>query len=234
MIAVKGITKTYGKHIVLDSVTLELREGSIAVLLGPNGSGKSTLIRVLAGRTKQDSGDVQYNNEKVSTEETSWQSRLGIVNEENSTLPYLNIEEHLYFHGSLYKMEYTGLKDKAKYFLNRYDLWDDRTKTAKAGSLGMRKKLAFILGILHSPGILLLDEPFTALDPPSVLKMKQDLLYLKAYGSIILLITHRLDAAAELADSGYYLEDGRIASSWTAAKSASELEGYFLRTQMNL
>lgn len=207
-IKVRGLKKSYGGKIAVNGIDLEVVQGEIFAILGPNGAGKTTTVEILEGYRDRDSGDVavlELDPEHLGSHSSSWRNRIGIVLQSTSDAGDLSVSETIH-HFSHY---YTNPK-------NPYDVItlvgldekrDDRVHNLSGGQ---RRRLDVALGIIGSPEILFLDEPTTGFDPEARRAFWGLIRTLKAEGTTILLTTHYLDEAEELADRVAVINNGKI------------------------
>ena len=153
MIAARGLTKRFGAKRVLDSVDLDVPRGGFALVIGPNGSGKTTLLRLVAGLAAPTGGELRVDVERA---------RLGYLGHEPLVYRELTALENLDLYGRLYRVP--ERRERIGMLLERFGLWEARRERAGSFSRGMLQRLALCRTLLHEPDLLLLDEPFTALD----------------------------------------------------------------------
>ena len=205
VVQVRGLTKTYGGRDVLKGVNLEIAAGETYALLGPNGAGKSTTIEILEGLRRHDSGEVRVLGEEPITAPRSWKSRLGFVSQGTGDFGPYTPRELLRHFATIYPnprgveevLELVGLTSQAGLRANKM-------------SGGQQRRLDVALGIVGRPEMLFLDEPTTGFDPEARHQFWDMLRGLAGEGTAILLTTHYLDEAAQLADRVGVLTDGRI------------------------
>lgn len=179
MIEVRELSKKFGSQVVLEQLDLRVEKGMTYCLLGKNGTGKTTLIHILVDLVKADTGEVLINGKLHNTLTPLEKKWLGLVGEDLALIEEINGLEYLNFIGKVYKLPKDALKKRidnlvAYFFENEQDL----QKNISTYSTGMRKKLAFCAAVLHAPDILILDEPFSGLDP---LVANQMIAFIKRY-----------------------------------------------------
>ncbi len=192
-----GISKQFGDFTAVDDLSFEVRAGRIFGFLGPNGAGKTTTIRMIVGITIPDSGSVSLFGRSVST---SIQDRIGYLPEERGLYKKMKIQDQLRYFAAL---KGVGQKDadlKIDYWLDRMNLGDWRNKKTADLSKGMAQKLQFAATMLHDPDLLILDEPFSGLDPVNVEFMKQVIAEVKSEEKTIIFSTHLMETAEKLCD----------------------------------
>ena len=207
-IKVRGLKKSYGGKIAVNGIDLEVVQGEIFAILGPNGAGKTTTVEILEGYRDRDSGDVavlELDPEHLGSHSSSWRNRIGIVLQSTSDAGDLSVSETIH-HFSHY---YTNPKnpDDVITLVGLDEKRDDRVHNLSGGQ---RRRLDVALGIIGSPEILFLDEPTTGFDPEARRAFWGLIRTLKAEGTTILLTTHYLDEAEELADRVAVINNGKI------------------------
>jgi ABC-2 type transport system ATP-binding protein len=201
-----SVTKAYDEFIAVDKLCLQIPEGEIFGLLGPNGAGKTSSIRMMIGITAPDSGVVRLFGKPLTRQLLE---RVGYLPEERGLYKRMTIMENLVFLARLKGLRAAVATRRAQSWLERLDL--GRWSHAKVEELskGMQQKVQFIAAVLHEPGFMILDEPFSGLDPGSSLQLKDALLELKKQGKTILFSTHRMDTVERLCDSICLVNQGR-------------------------
>ena len=206
-VAVEGVWKFYGDFPALRDVRLEAGAGSCLALIGRNGAGKTTLLRIMAGFSRPGRGQVRIFG--CSPRETATRRRMGFIGHGIAVYDELSALENLTLFGRLY-----GLADprrSALEWLERTGLARVRDGLVREFSRGMRQRLAVARAFLHDPGVLLLDEPFTALDDRAIAVLQRLLAEALAAGKTIVLSTHQLREALELASHVALLNRGQVA-----------------------
>lgn len=201
-----SVTKAYDDYIAVDRFSLGIREGEIFGLLGPNGAGKTSSIRMMIGITVPDSGSVRLFGHRLSRSQLE---RVGYLPEERGLYKRMKILENLVFLARLKGIGVPEATRRAHRWLERLDLGRWADARVEELSKGMQQKVQFIAAVLHEPGFLILDEPFSGLDPGSAMQLKDALLELKKQGRTILFSTHRMDTVERLCDSICLINQGR-------------------------
>ena len=207
LLSVKGVTKRFGSVTAVDNVSLEAQPGRILGLLGPNGAGKTTTIRMITYITIPDEGTVLLDARAVGP----WsQSLIGYLPEERGLYTKMRVGDQLQYFATLRGVPATQARKQARAWLERLEAsdWWDR----KAGELskGMQQKVQFIATVLHDPNLLILDEPFSGLDPINTDLLKEIILELKDEGRTILFASHRMEQVEQLCDDVCLIADGRV------------------------
>ena len=207
-VAVRDVSRHYGRRRALARVSLTCRAGEVLGLLGPNGAGKSTLLAILATLLSPSSGEVRYGGRAGTEAGPALRARLGFLSHDLHLYPELTARENLVFFARLY-----GLPDvdgRVAAALTRAGLAARADDVVAGYSRGMRQRLALERALLHDPRLLLLDEPFTGLDDASVAALVDRLKERRAAGRIVVVVTHDLDVAEVLLDRVAVLKDGRL------------------------
>lgn len=191
------VTKSFGDFVAVRDLSLQVRRGRIFGLIGPNGAGKTTTIRMIVNITVPDSGRVELFGQPMST---ALQDRIGYLPEERGLYKKMKVGEQLRFFAEL--KDVTGKEADARIdkWLAKLQLTDWKQKKTKDLSKGMQQKVQFITSVIHEPDLLILDEPFSGLDPVNVEVMKDTILELKGLNKTIILSTHQMEIAEKLCD----------------------------------
>ena len=205
VISIRGLTKRYGGRAVVDGVDLEVRRGEVFALLGPNGAGKTTTVEILEGVRRRDGGEVAVLGQDPATGGRAWRARIGVVSQSEGAAQALTVREAL-DHFAAYHADpvptgellaAVGLEERAGTRVGRL-------------SGGQRRRLAVALGVQGRPELVFLDEPTTGMDPVARRQFWGLVRGLRAGGASVLLTTHYLDEAAELADRVGVIAGGRL------------------------
>ena len=191
------VTKSFGEFTAVDNLSLRVSPGRVFGLIGPNGAGKTTTIRMIVNITVPDSGRITLLGQEMKTE---LQDRIGYLPEERGLYRKMKIGEQLRFFAELRSLPSSDADRRIDHWLKKLDLSDWKDKRAKELSKGMQQKIQFITAVVHDPDLLILDEPFSGLDPVSVDVMIATILEQKAAGKTIILSTHQMEIAEKLCD----------------------------------
>lgn len=216
MIEARGVSKHFGRRKVLNSLDLKVGDGEIVALMGPNGSGKTTLLRILATLTMPSGGDVLLQGKSVYEDPVPARKSIGFVGHSTYTYDDLTALENLRFFWSMNDLPRAQFKDAGVSMLRRVGLSHRMNDRAAVFSKGMRQRLAIARALIHSPRILLLDEPFSSLDQKGVDILSQILLEERGNGRSILVVTHDIERISALADRAEVLLSGRITRSFSS------------------
>lgn len=215
VLEVRGARRCFGERVALVGVDLELRRGEIVALLGPNGAGKSTLLGVISGRVRADAGEIRIDGEPGHTARA--RRRLGIVPQSVALFSSLSARANLEIFGRLAGVAGERLALATEAALRWSGLEARAADPVRELSGGMQRRLNIAAGTLHEPPLLLLDEPTTGLDPAARGQIHAALRRLRSAGMAMLLATHDLHEAQDLADRVAILMDGRICALDTPA-----------------
>lgn len=234
MLEIAGLTKRFGGTTAVDGLDLSIGDGEFFALLGPNAAGKTTTVRMIAGLLRPTSGRIRIAGFDLAADGVRARSCLGYIPDVPFLYDKLSVVETLDFIASVYGM--TGVEGARarEAVLARFDLGRARGDLAEELSHGMRQRLAFAMAMLHSPRLMVVDEPFVGLDPKSACAVKDALRERARSGGAVLMCTHTLPAAEELADRIGILHRGRMVAAGTLgelrrkAGGAGSLEEIFL------
>ncbi len=205
-ITVNKISKSYGDFVAVNNLSINVKAGSIFGLLGPNGAGKSTTIRMIVNITMPDSGEIRLFDEQMNGK---LQERVGYLPEDRGLYKKMKVGEQLAFFAELKGLTHKMAEKKIDEWLTRIEMsawknrrWDELSK-------GMQQKIQFVSTILHSPDLVILDEPFSGLDPINVGLLKEIVYELKQSNKTIIFSTHLMEQAEELCDEICLINRGR-------------------------
>jgi heme exporter protein A len=210
-VTVAKVAKRFGHQRALGGVDVELRAGSVCALLGPNGAGKTTLLGVLSTLVRPSGGDVHYHEGGTPRKVDDRLRRdIGVLAHASLCYGELDALENLRFFGRLYEL--AGLEERIRALLVEVGLEERAwTRPSRQYSRGMVQRLALARALLAAPSLLLLDEPFTGLDRGGAIGLGRRLAALKARGTIVLVVTHDLEAIAGITDHVVMLRRGQVA-----------------------
>lgn len=222
-VAVRNLKRSYGDLEALGGVSLEVQRGEIFGLLGPNGGGKTTLLRILATLLLPNSGSAAVFGTDVERDPNAVRRRIGVVFQSKHVDGKLTAAENLRHHGHLYGIRGRQLQDRIRQSLTQFGLTDRKADRVETFSGGLRRRLELAKGLLHRPGLLLLDEPTTGLDPGARRELWDYLSQLRGQDNLtVVLSTHLLDEA-ERCDRLAILHQGRIVATGPPDALKSEI-----------
>jgi ABC-2 type transport system ATP-binding protein len=202
-----SISKNYDNFVAVNNLSLRIPRGGIYGLLGPNGAGKTSTLRMIIGIIVPDSGQVLILGEPMGRAHTG---RFGYLPEERGLYKKMKVMTHLILLAQLKGLTSSEASKRAHYWCERLELSSWMDKKVEELSKGMQQKVQFIGAILHDPELIVMDEPFSGLDPANALALKDTLLELAKNGKTILLSTHRMDQAERLCQSICLINHGRV------------------------
>ncbi|MBM4161101.1 MAG: ATP-binding cassette domain-containing protein [Ignavibacteria bacterium] len=211
-IELQNVTKTFGKHVAVEGLSLTVPQGSVYGFIGPNGSGKTTTLRMIMNILYPDSGEITIFGEPLRPASCD---RIGYMPEERGLYKRMKVREVLEFFGGLKNGD--GIGAKVDRWLERLDLADWANKKVETLSKGMSQKVQFIATVVSQPELVLLDEPFTGLDPVNTDVIKDAILELQAQGTTVIFSTHDMSMAEKMCDyifmifKGVKVLDGTLA-----------------------
>jgi len=190
MLRVENVTKKYGDLVAVDNLSFTLNDGEIFGLLGLNGAGKTTTFRMILGLIDDYTGNITIDGENINYDITD---KIGFLTEERSLLTKLTVYEQLIYYGVLKSMEEKEVDKRMDKLLDRFGISEYKYKKIKELSKGNQQKIQFISSIIHEPKLLILDEPFSGLDPINVELFKEVIMELKKKGTSIIFSSHRME-----------------------------------------
>lgn len=206
-VRVSAVVKSFGNTRAVDGVSFTVQRGEIFGLLGPNGAGKTTTIRMMLDLFKPDRGEVSILGGPMTEEK---KERIGYMPEERGLYQDIPVERCLVYLGTLKGLSAAEARQRVKDYLARFDLAQHKAKKVKDLSKGMQQKAQIINTILHQPELIVMDEPFAALDPVNTQMVKDMMHELRQGGATIILSTHQMHHAEELCDHIVLIDKGRV------------------------
>jgi ABC-2 type transport system ATP-binding protein len=210
MIIAQELTRWFDDFRAVDRVSLNVQPGNVLVLLGQNGAGKTTTVRMLTSILRPSAGRAWVAGFDVVTQADQVRASVGVLTEHHGLYGRMNSEEYLEFFASLYSLDARQVRPRIRGLLETFGLSEARSKRLGEYSKGMRQKLALVRAMLHEPAVLLFDEPTSAMDPESARLVRNAIQSLRTAGRTILLCTHNLAEAEELADQVAIIRRGKI------------------------
>jgi ABC-2 type transport system ATP-binding protein len=217
-VQVTGLRKSFGDHLVLDGIDLNIAEGTVYALLGPNGSGKTTTVQILSTLLRADAGIARVGGHDLGTEPELVRAAIGVTGQFSAVDGLLTGQENLLLMADLNHLDRTEGRRRAAGLLEAFDLAETAGKMAMTYSGGMRRRLDLAMTLVGDPRIIFLDEPTTGLDPRSRRTMWQIIRDLAARGVTIFLTTQYLEEADQLAGQIAVLDHGRLVAEGTAGE----------------
>lgn len=209
-ISVRHLTKRFGEIVALSDVSLEVMIGETLGLVGPNGAGKSTLINIICKVAQADSGEIAFFDSPPGTLEAEQKKRMGVIPQEISLYENLTANENLKLFGALYSLEGVTLKNRIDEALEMVGLTDRRNDRVKTYSGGMKRRINIAASILHSPSLILMDEPTVGIDPQSRNLIFEVIEKLQKQGTTIIYTSHYMEEVERLCRRIGILDHGRL------------------------
>jgi len=207
VLSIDGLRKRFGDVQALDGVNMRVRPGEVFGFLGANGAGKTTTMRIVLGFLRADEGSVTWLDRPADV----WPRRTwGYMPEERGLYLRMPVIDQLVYFASLYGVPRSKARKDALRWLTRFRIGDYADRKAESLSKGNQQKVQYIATVLHDPDVLLMDEPFSGLDPVNVALLKSAFLEMRERGKTVVFSTHQLDQAEELCDSVAIIDQGRI------------------------
>ncbi len=206
ILSLDRVRKSYHKHLAVDDISFNMPKGSIFGLLGPNGAGKTSLIRIITTITQADSGQVYIDGEKLNSNHPK---DIGYMPEERGLYKKMKVGEQLVYLAQLKGMPKNQAKSSIKGWMEKFEIEDWWGKKIEELSKGMQQKVQFIATVLHKPKLLILDEPFSGLDPINTNLIKDEIHQLREEGSSVIFSTHRMEQVEEICERIVLVSQGK-------------------------
>jgi ABC-2 type transport system ATP-binding protein len=214
VLAIEHLTKRYGETVALEGLTVELPAGEVVGLLGPNGSGKTTAMRIIFGVIDADGGRVTYRGRPIGPAE---RRRFGYMPEERGLYPDMRVREQLVYFARLAGLGRVPARERADALIERLDLGPRAEDRVERLSLGNQQRVQLAAALVHEPEALVLDEPFSGLDPIAVAGLSDILAEAARAGRLVLFSSHQLDLVEDLCESVAVIDHGRLVMSGAVA-----------------
>lgn len=206
ILTIQNVVKRYDKYTAVDHVSFDVPKGSVFGLLGPNGAGKTSLIRMITTITGPDEGAIYLDGEKLN-ERTPEQ--IGYMPEERGLYKKMKVGEHLLYLAQLKGLTEAAARKEINFWFEKFDIADWWNKKVEELSKGMQQKIQFITTVVHKPKLLILDEPFSGLDPINTTLIKDEIRRLNEAGTSIIFSTHRMEQVEEMCDHIVLINHGK-------------------------
>ncbi|MBC1936199.1 ABC transporter ATP-binding protein [Listeria grandensis] len=206
MLQVNNVSKQFGDKIAVDDLHFQINEGEILGLIGQNGAGKTTTFRLILNFLRPNSGEILWDNQTITKINTDI---IGYLPEERGLYPNVTIEDQILFFAELKGCSRAKIKPEIDLWMDRAEIVGKKTDLVKTLSKGNQQKIQLISTIIHQPKLVILDEPFSGLDPVNAEILKKFVFDLKADGATIIFSSHRMENVDELCDSLVMLKRGK-------------------------
>lgn len=229
VLEVRGLYKNFGKKNVLSDVNFTVSEGEILGYLGPNGAGKTTTVRIILNALEKNSGEIIFRGKKTGKSDVMFRKHIGYMPENNTPLEFVNALEYLDFLTGIYGIARPKRKEKIEDMLKIFNLFNERKKLIRDYSKGMKQKLLFIGAVIHNPALLILDEPFTGIEPQTAIMMRDLIHKLRDEGTAVIFSSHILEIVEKLADRVILINEGTVVGEGIVKElmSSGGLEEFF-------
>lgn len=227
MLEVKNVQVNYGDFIAIQDISFTVEPGEIFGLLGTNGAGKTTTFRVIMGLLEPFKGEVLYNGRKISYDDVD---EIGYMIEERSLFTKMRVSELMLFFGQLKSMKKSVINKRLDYWLDRFEITEYREKKVKELSKGNQQKIQFISALINNPKLLILDEPFSGLDPINTEMFVKVINELQEQGVMIIFSSHRIDHVEKFCEKLLVLQKGKELMSGRI----SDIKDEYIRHDINI
>lgn len=205
ILKLEGVSKSYGKKKVVDDLSFEINKPGVFGMLGRNGAGKTTTIRMILGILSKDSGTIEWNGKKVTRENVNF----GYLPEERGIYPKTKVEDQLIYFAELKGMDRKKAKEAIKYWAKRLEVSEYLSWQAEKLSKGNQQKIQFMIVLIHDPELIILDEPFSGLDPINAEIIRNIIIDLVKQGKYIILSSHQMNIIEEFCNEILIIDEGK-------------------------
>ncbi|MDH3243699.1 MAG: ATP-binding cassette domain-containing protein [Saprospiraceae bacterium] len=206
ILSVREVTKKYHDHLAVDSVSFDMPKGIMLGLLGPNGAGKTSLIRIITTITKADSGSIYFDGEKLGR---SHPAMIGYLPEERGLYKKMKVGDQLLYLAQLKGLARAEAQKLIREWMDRFGMTDWWSKRIDELSKGMQQKVQFVSTVVHKPKLIILDEPFSGLDPINTNLLKDEIRRLNEAGTSVIFSTHRMEQVEEICNHIVLINQGK-------------------------
>lgn len=233
MLKIKNLTKKYGDKVAVDNLSLTVETGQICAFIGHNGAGKTTTLKAIAGILNFEQGEIKIDGIDVKSNPMEAKRILAYLPDNPDLYDYLTGIEYLNFIANIFKLSAEERKQKIEQYAKRIGIYEALQNQISSYSHGMKQKLALVSALIHSPRLLLLDEPFVGLDPISSHEMKLIMQEMAKAGATIFYSTHVLDVAEKICDQVAIIKQGKLVvfGKMEEVKGLQSLENVFLELE---
>lgn len=235
MLSIKNLTKKYGEKVAVDNLSLEIAPGEIYGFIGHNGAGKTTTIKSCCGIIGFDDGEILIDGVSIKEKPLECKKKMAYIPDNPDLYDFLTGIKYLNFVADVYGIQKREREEKIRKYADIFEITDALAEAVGSYSHGMKQKLAIISALIHSPKLMILDEPFVGLDPKASHKLKEIMAELCAQGGAIFFSTHVLEVAEKLCDKIAIIKDGKLIVSGKTSEVTgnTSLENVFLELEDN-
>lgn len=233
MLKIEHLTKRYGDKTAVDNLSLHIRPGEIYGFIGHNGAGKTTTLKSAVGILQFDEGTITINGHSITQDPILCKRDLAYIPDNPDLYEFMSGIKYLNFIGDIYAIPAAERQEKIRKYADIFELTDDLAQPISAYSHGMKQKLAVISGLMHSPKLIIMDEPFVGLDPKASHLLKEMMREHCDNGGAIFFSTHVLEVAEKLCDKVAIIKQGKLIKAGTMeeVKGDDSLEEVFLELE---
>lgn len=232
MLRIENLTKTYGDKVAVDSLSMHIRAGEIYGFIGHNGAGKTTTIKACCGILSFDSGEIYIDGHSIKEDALFAKKKLAYIPDNPDLYEFMPAIKYLNFVADMYQIDKKTRDERIAKYADMFSITKELGQNVSSYSHGMKQKLAIISALIHSPKLIIMDEPFVGLDPKASHLLKETMREMCREGSAIFFSTHVLDVAEKLCDKVAIIKSGKLIADGTMEdiKGDDSLENVFLET----
>lgn len=233
MLNIQHLTKTYGEKKAVDDLSLHIKPGEMYAFIGHNGAGKTTTIKSCCGLLDFDSGDIYIDGISIKDDPIECKKRIAYIPDNPDLYEFMSGIKYLNFVGDIYGVKKDERFERVKKYADMFEITNDLAQPISSYSHGMKQKLAIISALLHSPKLLIMDEPFVGLDPKAAFLLKEEMKKLCEAGGAIFFSTHVLEVAEKICNKIAIIKGGKLVVSgdMEEVKGDESLESVFLELE---
>ena len=233
MLKISNLTKIYGEKKAVDNLSLHIKAGEMYAFIGHNGAGKTTTIKSVCGLLNFDNGEILIDGISIKENPIECKRKIAYIPDNPDLYEFMSGIKYLNFIADIYGVSKNEREEKIKKYSDMFGLTSDLAQPISAYSHGMKQKLALISALIHSPKLLVMDEPFVGLDPKASFLLKEEMKEICKNGGAIFFSTHVLDVAEKICDKIAIIKDGKliVSGDMENVKGNTSLESVFLELE---
>lgn len=233
MLNIQHLTKTYGEKKAVDDLSLHIKPGEMYAFIGHNGAGKTTTIKSCCGLLDFDSGDIYVDGISIKDDPIECKKRIAYIPDNPDLYEFMSGIKYLNFVGDIYGVKKDERFERVKKYADMFEITNDLAQPISSYSHGMKQKLAIISALIHSPKLLIMDEPFVGLDPKAAFLLKEEMKQLCEAGGAIFFSTHVLEVAEKICNKIAIIKGGKliVSGDMEEVKGDESLESVFLELE---